>query len=270
MCLWRTDVDEVTEGQWLKGRVYERRCDLSPSGGRLIYFAANYKKPHFSWTAVSRPPFFTALALWPKGDTWGGGGLFSSENEILLNHRSEEMQLAPDFELPRRIRVASFGPNPGWAEDSPVWDERIRRDGWASRHPGKEIRHPYGSGTWIEFSPPMQWSRSEPGARPRYELRMSVHGIKEQNGPWYVTRYEVRETGSDEVIDLGRCDWADWGIDGDVLIAKSGKLLRLARRRDRGLEPLESATSVVDLTERAFVPREAPAAARTWFTDLPE
>lgn len=34
---WRTDRDEFSEGRWLKGRIYERRCDLSPSGGRLIY-----------------------------------------------------------------------------------------------------------------------------------------------------------------------------------------------------------------------------------------
>ncbi len=33
LCLWRTDTDEVIEGQWLKGRVYEHRCDLSPRAG---------------------------------------------------------------------------------------------------------------------------------------------------------------------------------------------------------------------------------------------
>ncbi len=219
---------------------------------------------------MSRPPFFTAIALWPKGDGWGGGGLFSSESGIQLNHRAGEMKLAADFELPRRVRVQPFGSHPGWGEDSPIWDERIRRDGWVARHQGKEIRHPFGSRTWIEFSPPLQWSRSEPGARPRYELWRSVHGIKERDGPWYVASYEVREAGSDDVIDLGRCDWADWSLGGDLLIARSGRLLRLARRRDRGLDPLGSASCVADLTERKFVSREAPAAARTWFTHLPE
>ena len=41
---WNTDTDAFTEGQWLKGRIYERRCDLSPDGELLLYFAANWKE----------------------------------------------------------------------------------------------------------------------------------------------------------------------------------------------------------------------------------
>ena len=74
MIRWARDTDRFYLGQWFKGRVYECRCDLSPDGEQLIYFAANQREPHFSWTAVSRPPYFTALAYWPKGDCWGGGG----------------------------------------------------------------------------------------------------------------------------------------------------------------------------------------------------
>jgi len=36
---WSTDTDRFEEGQWFHGRIYERRCDLSPDGGRLVYFA---------------------------------------------------------------------------------------------------------------------------------------------------------------------------------------------------------------------------------------
>ena len=35
--------------------------------------AAGYK---YTFTAVSRPPYLTALAMWPEGSTWGGGGRF--------------------------------------------------------------------------------------------------------------------------------------------------------------------------------------------------
>src|SRR5215469_5959559 len=69
---WNLETDEIDAGQWLKARIYERRCDLSPSGEKLVYFAANFRKPFYSWTAISRPPYFTALAFWPKGDCWGG------------------------------------------------------------------------------------------------------------------------------------------------------------------------------------------------------
>jgi hypothetical protein len=109
LVLWHTDTDDFHEGQWLKGRIYERRCDLSPSGKKLIYFAASHKRPFYSWTAISKPPFLTAIALWPKGDGWGGGGLFDSEREILLNHRSNEMSLADGFKLPKGVKVKPLG-----------------------------------------------------------------------------------------------------------------------------------------------------------------
>ena len=77
--LWNLKDDVLVPGQWFKGRIYERRCDLSPDGEMLAYFAAKHRGPFGTWTAVSRPPYLTALALWPKGDAWGGGALFEDE-----------------------------------------------------------------------------------------------------------------------------------------------------------------------------------------------
>ena len=39
---WNLNTDEFTLGQWLYGRIYEYRCDLSPDGRYLLYFAARY------------------------------------------------------------------------------------------------------------------------------------------------------------------------------------------------------------------------------------
>ena len=39
---WDRSNDTFTLGQWLRGRIYPLRCDLSPSGKHLIYFAAKY------------------------------------------------------------------------------------------------------------------------------------------------------------------------------------------------------------------------------------
>jgi hypothetical protein len=39
---WHLKSDTFEIGQWFKGRIYERRCDLSPSGELLAYFAAKY------------------------------------------------------------------------------------------------------------------------------------------------------------------------------------------------------------------------------------
>ena len=35
---WDTAADRFDDGQWFKGRIYERRCDISPSGDKLVYF----------------------------------------------------------------------------------------------------------------------------------------------------------------------------------------------------------------------------------------
>jgi hypothetical protein len=83
---WDLETDVLTPGQWLKGRIYERRSDLSPSGELLAVFAAKWETPTMTWTAISRPPWLTALAVWPKGDAWGGGGLFDGERRFRLNH----------------------------------------------------------------------------------------------------------------------------------------------------------------------------------------
>ncbi len=42
---WWLGDDRIEPGQWLKGRIYERRCDLSPDGDLLIYFAAKWNTP---------------------------------------------------------------------------------------------------------------------------------------------------------------------------------------------------------------------------------
>jgi hypothetical protein len=62
---WNTENDTFEFGQWFKGRIYERRCDLSPNGDLLLYFAAKYKNPLYSWTAISRSH---TLPHWPFGE----------------------------------------------------------------------------------------------------------------------------------------------------------------------------------------------------------
>ena len=42
---WDLETDTFTMGQWLKGRIYEYRSDLSPDGERMIYFATDFRRP---------------------------------------------------------------------------------------------------------------------------------------------------------------------------------------------------------------------------------
>src|SRR5689334_17277023 len=65
---WRTDTDGFEHGQWMRARVYERRCDLSPDGSLFVAFVRGQPDEpapnRDTWIAVSRPPWFAALALW--------------------------------------------------------------------------------------------------------------------------------------------------------------------------------------------------------------
>jgi hypothetical protein len=42
---WDLETDTFTTGQWLKGRIYEYRSDLSPDGELMIYFATDFRRP---------------------------------------------------------------------------------------------------------------------------------------------------------------------------------------------------------------------------------
>ncbi len=68
--LWDRQCDRFQLGQWLKGRIYERRSDLSPDGKYLIYFAMNGRwqsEACGAWTAISQAPYLKAIAIFPKG-----------------------------------------------------------------------------------------------------------------------------------------------------------------------------------------------------------
>src|SRR5271157_4978410 len=184
---WNTSNDTFEHGQWLKARIYERRCDLSPDGNLLLYFAATYREPYRSWSAISRPPYLTALALWPKGDGWGGGGHFLRQGRIELNHRDKEMGLAKGFSIPRWLTVTQFGNRPGWGEDDPVWSERLKRDGWKLVGYPTKTKDDFGPKVWWEFDPPITWRKSNPRWPKRYWIEMSITGLKEKDGPWYLT-----------------------------------------------------------------------------------
>jgi len=260
---WDLKADSFEAGQWLKARIYERRCDLSPSGDRLVYFAASYRAPYQTWTAVSRPPYFTALALWPKGDAWGGGGLFSSENELLLNHTSFQMALADGFVAPGTLRIGTLQ-SAGRGEDSPIFEQRSRRDGWELVQQGTWLEQKGAARLWFKCDPPEIWWKPHPRRSVRLRLLRQTEGIYEKDGPWYVTSYRLDEGDTGKGRDIGRADWADWSSDGDLLFATGGKLFRVAMKSRSRFDLNAAARELVDLTSLTFVPRDAPPEAKNW------
>lgn len=254
---WDTRSHAFQAGQWFKGRIYEQRCDLSPSGEKLIYFAAKHRAPLYSWTAVSRPPFLTALALWPKGDCWGGGGLFKNERSLLLNHRPDEMGLEEGFRLPGKLTLEAFGERPGWGEDEPILSTRLGRDGWLLKQKGRCQENKFGSRVWVEYPEPIVWTKG----RGAWTLEQRILGIKERDGPWYLIEHRVVGPEGEVMLDLGRSDWADWSRSGELLYAKAGRLYRVRLDPRGGPGATEE---LIDLRDLRFEQVEAPPEAKLW------
>ncbi len=129
--LWDRRRDTFELGQWLKGRIYERRSDLSSDGKRLIYFAMNGKwqsESKGSWTAISNAPYLKAIEFYPKGDCWQGGGLWTNMNTYWLNDGYGHAQLQDSDEV---SRDRTYSPEHRFgAECLSVYYPRLMRDGW--------------------------------------------------------------------------------------------------------------------------------------------
>lgn len=129
--LWDRQKDTFTVGQWLRGRIYERRSDLSPDGRHLIYFAMNGKwgsETRGSWTAISRAPYLKAIVLLGKGDCWNGGGFFTGKSSYWLNDGYGHIPLLSSTAV---ARDAAFQPAGQFGGECPsAYYPRLVRDGW--------------------------------------------------------------------------------------------------------------------------------------------
>jgi hypothetical protein len=226
---WDLRTDTFEHGQWFKGRIYERRCDLSPSGRLLVYFASTQRGAFGTWTALSRPPFFTALALWPKGDAWGGGGMFEDERTLLLNHAPLEgrtpFPMPAGFALAPDMRVRPFGHHPGRGEDEPIDSALRQRDGWEVMDVGESERDRLRGDTFHRFSRPRISEKQGVGGR---RLQAVLHAIGRSNAPWYSLDYRVMDRDGVLLLALPDTDWADWD-GGDLVFARGGCLYRLVK-----------------------------------------
>jgi len=281
---WDTDNDQFEPGQWFHGRIYERRCDLSPDGRLLVYFAANWKDrsgPNSgSWTAVSRPPYLTALALWFKGDAWSGGGLFRNNQELGLNNGGPgDHRLANDASsLP--IGVSDL--NLGTGEDDPVETVREVRDGWVvvremevTVPPRPSLPPPLpppqveeGSAeTWEWLADLSNWIREKPSDHTGY-VTHAPRIIEKVSGSWRLRRaerlqgyellrdYDVESSG----VDLTGADWAEWDHRGRLVFSRAGAVFAAALEVGRA----PKIARLVDLNANAFSAIEAPEWAHQW------
>ncbi len=71
------------------------------------------KSPHAprelkdGWTAISTPPYFSALAIWPSIGRWTGGGLFAAERDLVLLETEDGLTPIENVAMPTAWRVRS-------------------------------------------------------------------------------------------------------------------------------------------------------------------
>lgn len=237
--LWDRTRDTFKLGQWMRGRIYERRCDLSPDGKHFIYFAMNGRwqsESKGSWTAISRVPYLKAISLLAKGDCWHGGGLFLSDKEFWLNDGYGHSALKTARELRRNVNDRP--PDNFGSECLTVYYNRLQRDGWVM---GKDE---YQGATLFEKKLPKSWllrklAYAEVGAPPGRGCYWDAH--------------ELRHESTGVVLAFPEWEWADF-VDDRLVWAAEGRL-RTARL---GRGQLVSEKLLQDFNDMKFDAMAAP------------
>ncbi|MGH8082188.1 MAG: hypothetical protein ACREP7_16560 [Lysobacter sp.] len=211
---WNRRTDRVQVGQWLKGHIYERRCDLTPDGRHFIYFAKNarWSSPsRGSWTAISRAPYLKALTFLPKGDCYEGGGLFRDDREYWLNDRYNLHRIAHDDSGLRRTMQAPSHESHG-TECTGIYYIRLQRDGWAMKH--------------TDASSGAALSTFEKQLHGHWVLRKIAYAgsVQRQGRGHYYDEHALWNRRTDRLIALPDWEWAE--VDGERLVwVEQGRLM---------------------------------------------
>jgi hypothetical protein len=251
---WDIAARRYEPGSWLHGVLYPQRCDLSPDGRYLCYFAFKGNSTGdlgATYIAISRLPWLTALAAWRTPGTWTRGAHFVADagrcdlgppdaGDIsgLRDRYGLAMTEAAAYPVERRR---------GWRE-TPDTQARAVTDRWdevAMARPQPEPvsgRAPWRGGTrpWLVVSGGYAAHRQLPQHYdpPRYELR---------DGP-----------GGSVLAQLDEVQWADWAGRGELLTATADGRLQI---RDRATLQVTWEHDLAPMRPYAGVP---PAAARHW------
>lgn len=240
---WNRKENIFKVSQWIKGRIYERRSDISPSGVYWIYFAMNGKwnsKAKGSWTAISKAPWLKAISLYAKGDCWHGGGLFLDEKSYWLNdgYGHEELFTSNEVE-----KSSVYKPEQKYGgECLGVYYHRLQRDGWNMMGHFEKAR--FNSETIFEKKLPEKWL-----------LRKVCHeqvNSPEGKGCYWDEHEIVNER--EKIIFQPDWEWADW-IDGAIVYADKGCLYRIAIESS---DKLSEAKLLHDFNDYKFESRQAP------------
>jgi hypothetical protein len=228
--------DTFERGQWFKGRVYERECDLSFDGKYLIYFAATNRPPLYRWLAISKLPYFTALAFWPSGSIVGGGLFISADTFALRN--------AIYSAKPPGMIGSPFRMLEGREHSDEVMDGRavMRRSGW----------------TILNEIEDEELLMQKPHPTLPFRLQLFTNDFSGR-GSKTVLRYRAFSEDN-EIFPWQRWSWADWDVSGDLLYATDGKIFRSAMTQST----IGPGVELADFCHDTFSEVRPPTEALKW------
>lgn len=264
---WDRKTDTFTLGQWLKGKIYEERCDLSPDGKHFLYFARG-KGSWQTWTALSKTPYLKALDFHGKGDTWGGGGLFLSNQSYWLFDIHRQQFKCSQLEL-----ISSDNPIivPDQKEYIEPYYYRLMHNGWQKeKEEVLQTKRGYTDRQYPSFKKQLnpQWQLIK--LRHFKSFRNKVLG----KNSFYNT-HQLINTRTNEVLEFKDCEWAD--LDNSVsnrsrlVFAEKGKLkaINLDRNNDFDLDQIIELYDFNDMTFEAIkAPYDAPKLSKEEFLNL--
>jgi hypothetical protein len=249
MIRWDTKGDLFVPGQWLHATVSEFDLDLSADGDKLIYFAAAHRPwaEHPIWTAVSRPPYFTALAFWPYSHGWDPGGRFLEAHTIRRWYHEKDEPPPPRGSFappPSQLRIDA---QPRGQEP---WNDPTR-DGWEW---AGDVSHADWGGqataTWRKTG------RVERGTIVRQQVPADRQ--RTPRGRHLYLYQHVPSSGEPSGVLEGAA-WADWDRRGRLVFARDGRIFAADAER-----PAADPRELIDLNRMTPEPLPAPGAARRW------
>ncbi|RYX83746.1 hypothetical protein EON83_13305 [bacterium] len=224
---WNRARDTFTLGQWLKGRIDENCCDLSPDGKHFLYQAKKYEPEAgyaVFYTVMSRAPYLKAIHFWSYKKRVFGGAFFDN-NRFWMSSFPPEIRTFPQFarekELPELEAVVA---------QYDIVAYRLRRDGWVLQPDDYQRRN--------------LWHKTFGD----YTLGLSIYRQRDK----LPNSYELRR-GDVEVISGDKWTWADFDSQRKRLcFARDGQLWALV------LKTGAKETLIHDFNGMEFEARVAP------------
>ncbi len=243
---WDLRAREVRPGAWFRGTLYPRRCDLSPDGKLLGYFALGHGQPPWdTYFAVSKTPWLTALVAWHTSGTWTGGCEFASDNSLKISASIDKQPFHGRYPYGATVGDLTLD--------------------WTYRDLQNEYKRGWRplEGQPERLSPALREAvligRVQPGGERALVLAHTGTDFQRHGIEGVQVSY-LREEDDGSLTPLPEAAWADWDSKGRLLMAtREGSVKIIERRSGTWAE-----TWSHDLRDLTPAPTPPPSWAQAW------